>query len=386
MTPTNLPTSPVTRAATAEPKPDPTLGAAEQRRRNPDFLARGAITSLANRLPLPWPTPPESRPSPKPRYRSAYLSPDPRSLLGLDEAAWAALDNFDLVLRLVDFSGLRPVLAAKLYRASALGRVPYDPISFFLLFGWQLSNRWNRVETLRHLAEARHSDYVTAFGFRKGLYPSESGYRYFLTTLGKQYLGDLLVQSMNLVQQAGLIPETVQRAATVSFDGQIHDAASRLRCHDVRDSCYQPTSEESSRTCPARQQGKTGCACDTLACREVCKLATPRDQPARYIWYAGHNRGERPDDPAAVALDNSTPSAAQSPNQSPNRPSTLKGEEHYGYRSLPSQLVDPVQRLSWTLDEAELAPANTREERPAGELLRQVVGEYPWLAWATRLS
>jgi hypothetical protein len=383
MSPTNLPTSPVTDAASREPKPNLNLDPAEQRRRDPDFLARGAITSLANRLPLPWPTPPETPPSPKRRYRSAYQPPDSRRLLDLDEGAWAALGNFDLVLDLVDFSGLRPVLAEKLYQASALGRVPYDPISFFLLFGWQLFNRWKRLEVLRHLKEPRHSDYATAFGFRPGSYPSESGYRYFLTTLGKKPLSDLLVQSMHLVQRAGLIPEAVQQAAIVSFDGQIHDAASRLRCHDVRDSCYQPTSDESPRACPARQQGKPGCACDSLACRQFCKLATPRDQEARYVWYAGHNRHEPPnaestrtsaDGPPA---DNSPDSKSDTSEHSSTH--CLQGEGRYGYRSLPGQLIDPTWRDNWTLDEAELAPANTREETSAGKLLGQIVGEYDWL-------
>jgi len=390
MSPTNSPTSPVKRAASPELKPDPSLDAAEQRRRNPDFLARAAISSLADRLPLPWPTPPETPPSPKRRYRSAYLPPDSRRLLGLDERAWAALGNFDLVLGLIDFSGLRPVLAEKLYQASALGRVPYDPISFFLLFGWQLFNRWKRLQALRHLKEPRHADYADAFGFRSGYHPSESGYRYFLTTLGKKPLSDLLVQSMNLVQQTGLIPEAVQQAATVSFDGQIHDAASRLRCHDVRDSCYQSTSEESPRACPARQQGKPGCLCDSLACQQLCKLATPRDQEARYVWYARHNRQEPPNSEFTRTsadgppTDNSPGSKSDTSEHSSTHCSS--GEGRYGYRSGPCQLVDATWRANWTLDEAELAPANTREESSAGKLLRQIVGEYDWLHVASAVG
>jgi len=187
-------------------KPDPSLGsgqvlslsAPEQRRLSPDFIARCAITAFAGRLPLRWPTPPQTPPSPKRRYRSHYQPPDPSHLLALDAVAWASISAFDLLLYLVDFSGLRPVLAQKLYRPSARGRIPFDPLSLFLLFGWQLVNRWERVETLRHLAEPRYADYAAAFGFRPGIYPTEGGLRYFLTTLGAQNLSDLLLQSMSL--------------------------------------------------------------------------------------------------------------------------------------------------------------------------------------------
>ncbi len=399
MTPTALPTSPATlapRVDSASPalkpnlKPDLSLDAAGERQANPDFLAQAAITSLADRLPLPWPTPPETPPSPKPRYRSAYQPPNPTSLLSLDAPDWAALDNFDLVLRLVDFSGLRPVLAEKLYRASALGRVPYDPISFFLLFGWQLANRWNRLEVLRHLKEPRYADYALAFGFRPGPYPSESGYRYFLTVLGEKPLHDLLVQSMNLVRRAGLIPKQVQQAATVSFDGQIHDAASHLRCQSVQASCYQPTTSEAPRPCPARDKGQTGCVGDTLACKAICKRATPRDPEARYVWYVGHNRDGHPDQqhPHPSEPTSLPERAPTNPNPKPEaKPQTsVVGEGRYGYRSLASQLIDPAWRVNWTLDEAELAPANTHEESSAGSLLKQVVGEYSWLHVASAVG
>jgi len=131
-------------------------------------------------------------------------------------------------------------------------------------------------------------------------------------SLGKKCLTHLLVQSMNLVQQAELIPPSVQSAATAGFDGQIHDAPSRLRCHQVQASCYQPT--------PTRQT------------------------------------------------------------------SSPQGEGRYGYRSLPAQLVAPTWRVNWTLDEAELAPANTHEESLAGDLLRRVVGEYFWLRVTTAVG
>jgi hypothetical protein len=360
---------PALNTLTLAAKPDPTLSASEQRQASLDFRARCTIAALAGRLPLPWPTPPNTSPSPKHRYRSAYQAPKPDSLPALD--AWTLLGPFDLVLRLIDFSALRPILAGLLYQPSALGRVPYDPISFLLLFGWQLTNRWNRLEVLRHLREPRYADYASAFGFGgagKGPYPSESGYRYFLTTLGKASLHDLLVQSMDLVRRAGLIPASVEQSATVSFDGQIHDAASRLKCPAIQASCYQPTSSEAPRPCPAKEKGQAGCPCDTSACKALCKRATPRDTDARFVWYQGHNQG------------NPTRSATpQAPDAPAARAGGSGGEGRFGYRSLPCQFIVPVWRTSWTLDEADLAPANSHEETPAARLLRRVVGEYPWL-------
>ena len=303
---------PAVNAITLSARPDLTLTARQQRQHDPDFLARCDIAALVGQLPLRWPTPPQVPASPKPRYRSDYQPPDPARVQQLDEAAWQSISLFDLLLLLVDFSGLRPVLASKLYRTSARGRIPFDPISCFLLFGWQLVNCWKRLEVLRQLAKPRNGDYREAFGFRSGVYPSESGYRYFVTVLGQKPLGELIRQSMELVRATGAVPAEVLAQATVSFDGQIHDAASHQRCHQVQASCYQPT--------PTRQT------------------------------------------------------------------SSPQGEGRYGYRSLPAQLVAPTWGVNWTLDEAELAPANTHEESLAGDLLRRVVGEYFWLRVTTAVG
>ncbi len=47
----------------------------------------------------------------------------------LDPATWKYLSDFDWVLRLIDFEGLRPVLAQRLGWTSAQGKKPFDPIS-----------------------------------------------------------------------------------------------------------------------------------------------------------------------------------------------------------------------------------------------------------------
>jgi hypothetical protein len=99
--------------------------------------------------------------------------------------AWTHLSDFDLVLRLVDFSGLRPVLAQRLGWTSGRGWCPFDPVSMFLLQAWQIVNCWSRAETLRNLAGPRYADCAALFGFEEGVYPTEGGLRYFLTALGR---------------------------------------------------------------------------------------------------------------------------------------------------------------------------------------------------------
>lgn len=264
-------------------KPDLTLSAAEQRQHDPDFVQRCAIGRLADQLPLRWPTPPEVPLSPKPRYRSGYQPPDPARVLQLDLVAWESIGLFDLLLLLVDFSALRPILAQKLYRLSARGRVPFDPVSCFLLFGWQRLNRWSRLETLRKLADPRNADYVRAFGFRSALYPSESGYRYFLTGLSQKLLDDLLGQSLALIQSSGVIPTELLAHAIVSFDGQIHDAASHLRC--APRTCAVPKSHPAATspprlTSPASAQPKRRANAAVTVTRRLAVWPADRPRPA----------------------------------------------------------------------------------------------------------
>jgi len=159
------------------------LVAAAERARDPLFVSQCNWQALRQRMPLPWPTPADIPPSPKAGYRSHYV------YLGCDDldepAQWCTLEPFDLALRLIDFSPLRPQLAQLLGWTSARGQVPFDPVSVFLLVGWQVTNGWNRSQALRHLRQPRYADYAQRFGFHDRVYPSEGGMRYFLTTLGR---------------------------------------------------------------------------------------------------------------------------------------------------------------------------------------------------------
>jgi hypothetical protein len=327
------------------------------------FVKQCNWTALLERLPLRWPTPAQTPPSPKLSYRSCY------QYLGWDEltdpACWEDRDDFELLLRLIDFSGLRDVLAEQLGWRAAKGQVPFDPVSLCLLTLWQIVNGWSRAETLRNLRKPRYADYARLFGFQNELYPTEGGLRHFLTRLGKnstasgacvlveqgdqallvavQQLNQLISQSVALVRESGVLSEAAWQQALLCPDGQIHNAASRMRCQHVTESCYQPA----LRLCPAKEKGFRGCDCDTQACAQVCKRATPQDREARFVWYTGDNQNDEKD-----------------------------GEGFYGYRSLPLQLIDPERRFSLTLLD-DVRPANQREEVPASALLLQLAGHYP---------
>lgn len=327
------------------------------------FGSSCSLSGLKACLPLRWPTPAKTPPSPKKSYRSAY------QYLGWQELAdptnWAACDDFDLLLRLVDFSGLRDVLAERLGWTSAKGQVPFDPVSLFLLTAWQVVQGWSRAETLRNLRKPLYADYARLFGFRQGVFPTEGGLRHFLTVLGEnsetpgkcvsvqqgnraiavagQQLNQLIAQSVALIRDSGVLSENTWQKALICPDGQIHAAASRMRCQAVTESCYLPA----PRPCPAKEKGFRGCACDDGHCAQMCKLAAPLDPDARFIWYTGDNQDDDKD-----------------------------GEGFFGYRSLPLQLADRERRFSITLLD-DVRSANQREEVPATALLLQLDEHYP---------
>jgi len=358
-----------------------TLTPVQTRAQDADLVNQCHLANLKNRLPLPWPTPPETSPSPKKRYRSRYRYRGYEKLT--NPAAWEYLSPFEIALYLIDFSGLRPVLAQQLGWQTARGQIPFDPVSLFLLYGWQVTNKWNRAQTLRNLHAPRYADLVAIFGFENGVYPTEGGMRYFLTTLGqnspdddnavvvdeetgemlaRQRLNELIAQSVQLILEAGLLSPQVWEKAQICPDGMLHNAASRLRCAHVGRDCYEPTTTDASRSCPAQDKGKQGCHCDTLACTSVCRFAAPRDAEARLVVYSGRNQ------------------PATSPNKASdtNKQKKSRGRLVYGYRSLPLLLVDPQRRFSLVLAD-DFRPANAPEAPPVVAYYKQLSALYPSL-------
>ena len=112
---------------------------AQTRSQDAEFVATCSFAGLQAALPLRWPTPPETPPSPKQQYRSRYTYPGYQNLKDL--ATWETMPEFELLLHLVDFSGLRPVLAQQWGWRSARGQVPFDPVSLFLVAGLATQQR-----------------------------------------------------------------------------------------------------------------------------------------------------------------------------------------------------------------------------------------------------
>jgi hypothetical protein len=107
-------------------------------------------------------------------------------------------------------------------------------------------------------------------------------------------------------------------------------------CWRLTDTCYQPTTTQQPRPCPAREAKKEGCDCTTSACAEVCRFATPRDREARLIHYSGRNQEGEED--------------------------ASRARNVYGYRSYCQVVCDDQLHTYW-LAYTSLHPANADKRR-----------------------
>jgi hypothetical protein len=326
--------------------------AARKRATHPDFVPTFSVHALRDQIPFSFPVPDEVPISPKPRYRSAYRYLGYDDLL--DPSRRASLTFFEVVLRLIDFSPLRNYLAQCYYAPSAKGQKPFDPVSLFLCvcLRRQLCIGWRKLAKL--LAGEHGSGWRHLFGFSEDQTPSASGLRYFFDTLGAALFDELCPAFMDLLHQAGLLPEQttfpgdpVQRGVSISHDIMLHHAHANMRCAQVTDTCYQPA----PRPCPAREADRErsapnqsrGCDCTTEVCAQVCQRATPGDSEARYIYYSGRNK-------KADLLP-----ATEEPD-----PHSGNERHVYGYASNPDRLLDDRFACAWTL-RTGLYPANVDE-------------------------
>jgi hypothetical protein len=101
-----------------------------------------------------------------------------------------------------------------------------------------------------------------------------------------------------------------------------------MRCSHQNAACFLPPEE---RTCAAREAGKEGCACDTDACVDHCRLATARDPEATYVYYSGSNQPQ----PNSPTVSTQTTANPQEPSADNGR-----GKHHFGYKSKAFNLLD----------------------------------------------
>jgi hypothetical protein len=325
------------------------LAAAERRLLIPNFVALFCWEAIRPRLPLRLPTPGNPPPWEGRLCRSCYRWQPSEDLVSNADAL--ALDEFDLMLRLFDFCAWRPYFAQRF--KSQLGPPPFDPLSLGLAWllavyqGWD----WERlVQELR--SPERGRGYCQRLGFDPEDVPSPSTFR---MALGNTHLEWLVACQTSLAQGLmayGLIPthatfpgDGPERGVSLSTDCQLVAARSHQKCIHQTPACCLPSTR---RPCPARAAGKEGCACDTQACREHCRFATPRDPDAAYVYYAGSNR------------PGPNPNASESGDAKDGKPARPKGKHHYGYKSKAFNIVDDRLFQLWPLT-GPCTPANVND-------------------------
>jgi hypothetical protein len=329
------------------------IPAAERRLLLPNFVATFRWEALRPRLPLrlvvapTQPTAGQNQPATlpvwQPRYcRSHYVWLPPEDILAESPQAWQGLDDFDLILRLFDCSAWRPILGQRF--ASQYGPPPFDPVSLGLAWLLALWRGWSWPQLVTELhSDERGQGYARRLGFRRDDLPSAATFRMALNATPPAWIVQCADSWALSLLAYGLLPshatfphDPPERGVSIALDSQLVAARSHLRCRHMNADCFQPPA---ARHCAARAAGQDGCACDTAACRDHCRLATPRDPEAAYVYYSGSNQTSGAPPPA----DGTTAAGA---------PATVhrgRGKHHFGYKSKAFNVLDDRLFTYWPL-------------------------------------
>jgi len=323
--------------------------AAERRRLIPNFVERFRWETVRSLLPLRLPTPGQPPPWSGRTCRSFYQWQPAEELQA--SADLGNLDEFDLTLRLFDFSSWRPYFAQRF--KSQFGPPPFDPVSlglaaFLAVYqGWD----WERLVGELHSAE-RGRGYCRRLGFDPADVPCPSTFRMALSNTQLDWLVACQTSLVLGLMAYGLIPshatfpgDPSERGVSLASDCQLIAARSQQKCSHQTPACCLPAAQ---RPCAAREKGKEGCACDTEACREHCRFATPRDPQAAYVYYAGSNQ---------PAPNPNAPKKGASQTQPGAKP---RGKHHFGYKSKAFNIVDDRLFQLWPLT-GPCTPANVND-------------------------
>lgn len=310
------------------------ISAAQRRRLSPGFVEAFHWEAIRPRLPFRPRRMGETARWAGRECRSYYrwLAPD-----DIHTAAdLTGLDDFDLALRLVDFTPWRAYFGQRF--KSQFGPPPFDPLSIGLagILAVERDWDWERLVSELHSPE-RGAGYCLRLGFAGDDLPCPSTLRmaYRHTPIDWfQACQDSLAQAF---MDCGLIPTQATfpddppgRGVSISTDCQLIAARSRMKCRHQTPLCSLPAAK---RPCPAREAGKEGCLCDTDACREHCRFATPRDPDAAYVYYSGSNQ------PKHTPNTPTDPAKAKSPS----------GKHYFGYKSKAFNIVDDRLSAIWSL-------------------------------------
>jgi hypothetical protein len=302
------------------------------------FRRTFSLRALQSQLPLRFPS--QAGQSLSFRALSWYSYPGWDELCRVKDLS--VLSAFYIALHLIDFSPLRAELVALVpISLNGRGQTPFDPVSLFLccLLRWEKGLGWRKLAEL--LAGPEGACWRRLFGFDAGCTPGASTMRTFYTRLDAHFESDLCLRFIDLLCAAGLLPQQATDAhgpargrIAVAADGMLHEAHASMRCGQVTASCYQPTSPQAPRPCPAQEKGFDGCTCTDKRCAQRCRLTTPRDAEARLIHYSGSN---------------------QEGQEEPSRARNV-----YGYRSYAQVLCDDDLHTYW-LAYCSTQAANTDE-------------------------
>ena len=332
------------------------LPAAQRRLLIPNFVELFRWEAIRPLLPLKLPTPGNPPAWNRRLCRSFYQWLPPEDLQTSTDLV--GLDEFDLVLRLFDFSPWRPYFGQRF--KSQFGPPPFDPLSLGLGMFLAVYQHWDWQRLNQELnSTERGLGYCRRLGFDPSNLPSASTFRMGLNHTQLDWFTDCQTSLAQGLMAYTLIPthstfpgDPPERGVSLSTDCQLILSRSHQKCRHQRPACSRPGAgvgkANSTRPCPAREAGKEGCSCDTQACREHCRYATPRDPDAAYVYYSGSNRpGPNPNAPQAAS------SQAQ-----PSAPP--KGKHHYGHKSKAFNFVDDRLFMLWPLS-GPCTPANVND-------------------------
>jgi hypothetical protein len=319
------------------------LPAAERRLLTEHFVSVFHWQTVRPQLPFRLPIPAEVPAWQPRRCRSHYVWLPPDDIHTPEDLA--GIDDFDLVLRLFDFTAWRAILGQRFH--SQFGPPPFDPVSLALaglLARWR---NWSWPQLLTELASReRGGGYCRRLGFDPHDLPAIATLRTVwgdeAAPWGLQCQDSLAygLMALGLTPQHSTFPDDPpQRGVGIATDSQLVAARSHMRCRYQNAACLAPAPK---RTCAARVAGKDGCLCDTAACANHCRYATARDPEAAYVYYCGSNQpGPNPD------RDNA--------NKTPPR-----GKHHFGYKAKAFAILDDRLSTYWPLT-GPFVPANRND-------------------------
>ena len=326
------------------------LAAADRRRLSQPFVQTFAWETLRPLLPLRLELPPTAPLWRARSCRSQYVWLPPDDLLSPE--AWQGLDNFDVVLRLFDFSPWRPILGQRF--SSNLGPPPFDPVSLGL--AWVMA-RWRNWDWPTLLTELHSPERGRGYCLRLGLdpedIPAESTFRCALGNTPPEWLllceDSLLLGLMvyGIVPTASTFPgDSPQQGVSIATDSQLVAARSHMLCRFQNARCFLPPRQ---RRCAAREEGQEGCACDSDECAVHCRLATARDPEAAFVFYTGSNQPTSTPSPTAPGASTEATSAP-----------LARGKPHFGYKSKGFNLIDDRLFTYWPIS-GPFVPANRND-------------------------